>query len=341
MRKSEVFLIFIYSGLVVLMIATTLMSLFNIDLLNYVDNWLFISRLVLILGLFSLSLAILVLVLLQIATLNTRYQLNRQLKRILNNQPLRKQADDEYSLVLQRLSNKMNEVTQTLQQIENGELENRETIVEEERKRVARDLHDTVSQELFAASMVLSGLSGQLATLKTEQISQQLQTVSGILDSAQKELRILLLHLRPLELEGKTLVDGFQLILQEVRDKSDIKVVFNHDDINVPKTIEAHIFRIAQEFINNTLRHAQAKNLAVYLFQNEHELQLRMTDDGIGYDPQEIGEVSYGLKNIRERVADMAGTVRVTTASRKGVAMDIRVPLITRSENGQDNSDIS
>ncbi len=335
MRKSEILLIFIYSTLIVLMIATTLMSLFQIDLLSYLDNYLFLSRLGLIIGLFSLSLAIVFVVLLQIATLNTRYQLNRQLKRILNNKPLRKQADDEYNLVLQRLSNKMNEVTKSLQQIENGELESREAIVEEERRRVARDLHDTVSQELFAASMVLSGLSGQLSNLQNDQIAQQLQTVSGILDSAQKELRILLLHLRPLELEGKTLVDGFHLILQEVMDKSDVKVVFNHDDIDIPKNIEAHIFRIAQEFINNTLRHAQAKNLAVYLFQNEHELQLRMTDDGIGYDPQEIGEVSYGLKNIRERVADMAGTVKVTTASRKGVAMDIRIPLMTRSDNEQ------
>ncbi|MGT2784315.1 sensor histidine kinase [Streptococcus merionis] len=336
MRKSQVLLIFVYSVVIVFMIATTVTSLFQIDLLSYADNPFFLSRFGLIIGLFGLSLSMVVLVLLQIATLNTRYQLNRQLKRILNNQPLRKQADDEYSLILQRLSNKMNEVTTSLQQIENGELESRETIVEEERKRVARDLHDTVSQELFAASMILSGLSGQLPALQKEQIGQQLQTVSGILDSAQKELRILLLHLRPLELEGRTLVDGFHLILQEVKDKSDVKVIFNHDDITIPKNMEAHIFRIAQEFINNTLRHAQAKNLAVYLFQNDHELQLRMTDDGIGYDPQEIGEVSYGLKNIRERVADMAGTVRVTTAPRKGVAMDIRIPIMRRRDNEHD-----
>lgn len=336
MRKSQFLMIFIYSGLIVVMIASSLMSLFTIDLTAFWGNWLFLGRLGVILGLFSLSLALVVLVLLQVATLNTRYQLNRQLRRILNNQPLRKQAEDEYSMVLQRLSTKVNELTSTLQEIENGDLESREAIVLEERKRVARDLHDTVSQELFAASMILSGLSGQLASLNLDQIGQQLQTVGGILESAQKELRILLLHLRPIELEGKTLVDGFNLILQEVKDKSDVKVVFNHDDIDIPKNLEAHIFRIAQEFINNTLRHAQAYNLEVYLYQNDHELQLRMTDDGIGYDPLEIGEVSYGLKNIRERVADMAGTVKVTTAPRKGVAMDIRIPLIKRSDNEHD-----
>lgn len=330
MRKSNVFLVVSYATLIVIMMTSTLMSVFQVDLASLTKQWFQFYQVVSLVGLFSLSLSAVMLVLIQIASLNTKYMFNRQLKRILHNKPLRKQADDEYSLLMQRLSSKMSEVTATLQQIENRDLESREAIIEEERKRVARDLHDTVSQELFAASMILSGLSGQLSNLQQEQVGQQLDTVRGILDSAQKDLRILLLHLRPLELEGKTLLDGFHLILQEVKDKSDVNVTFTHDEIQISKNMETHIFRIAQEFINNTLRHAQAKNLEVYLFQNEHELQLRMTDDGIGYDQQVIGEVSYGLKNIRERVADMAGSVKVTTAPRKGVAMDIRIPLLNR-----------
>lgn len=328
MRKSNIFLIFIYAILIVVMMTSTLLSVFGFDLVSLSKDWMHFYQVALVVVLFSISLAIVMLILTQIASLNTKYMFNRQLKRILTNKPLRKQADDEYSLLLQRLATKMQDVTTTLQQIENRDLETREAIIEEERKRVARDLHDTVSQELFAASMILSGLTGQLDKLATDKISQELSTVTGILESAQKDLRILLLHLRPLELEGKTLLDGFRLILQEVKDKAAVKVVFHHDEIDLPKAMEAHIFRIAQEFINNTLRHAQAKNLEVYLLQTDHELQLRMTDDGIGYDPKEIGEVSYGLKNIKERVADMAGSLKVTTAPRKGVAMDIRIPLV-------------
>ncbi|MET3557491.1 NarL family two-component system sensor histidine kinase LiaS [Streptococcus rupicaprae] len=332
MRKSNVLLVLSYSVLLIILMASSLLSIVKMDWAALTKDWLLFYQFVTVIGLFSISLSVVMLVLVQISSLNTKYMFNRQLKRILNNKPLRKQADDEYNLLLQRLSTKMNEVTTTLQQIENRDLETREAIIEEERKRVARDLHDTVSQELFAASMILSGVSSQLPNLSQEQIGQQLQMVSGIVDTAQKDLRILLLHLRPLELEGKTLLEGLALILQEVKDKSDVTVLFHHDDIAIPKNMETHIFRIAQEFINNTLRHAQAKNLEVYLFQNEHELHLRMTDDGIGYDQQVVDEVSYGLKNIRERVADMAGTVKVRTAPRKGVAMDIRVPLLGKDK---------
>lgn len=332
MRKSMFTLIFVYAGLIVLMVTSSLMSVFKINFSDLSHNWFQFYRVALVVALFSLSLAVVFLVLIQITSLNTKYQLNRQLKRILANKTLRQEAGDEYSQVLQRLASKMKDMTESLQTIENQDLATRESIIEGERRRVARDLHDTVSQELFAASMILSGVSGQVKEMPRAQLGQQLELVAGLLDTAQKDLRVLLLHLRPLELEGKTLVEGLELVLQEVKDKSNVQVTFTHDDIDLPKTMEAHIFRIAQEFINNTLRHAQARQLEVYLIQGEYEFQLRMTDDGIGYDQEEIGEVSYGLQNIRERVTDMAGTLKVTTAPRKGVAMDIRIPLI-RSED--------
>lgn len=335
MRKSSFILIFVYAALIILLITSSLMSVFQIDLTKISQDWFRFYRVVLIVGLFSLSLAVVFLVLIQITSLNTKYQLNRQLKRILANKALRQQAGDEYSQILQQLAVKMRDMTESLQSIENQDLVTREAIVEEERKRVARELHDTVSQELFAASMILSGLSGQVEDIPRQQMGQQLELVSGLLDTAQKDLRVLLLHLRPLELEGRTLVEGLELVLQEVKDKSNIKVTFTHDTLTIPKTMEAHIFRIAQEFVNNTLRHAQAKQLEVYLLQSDYEIQLRMADDGIGYDQGEIGEVSYGLNNIKERVADMAGSLKVTTAPRKGVAMDIRIPL-TRSEEIND-----
>ena len=82
-------------------------------------------------------------------------------------------------------------------------MRNEEEIVEIERKRIARDLHDTVSQELFAANMILSGVATQALELEKSQIQQQLNGVSDILGTAQNDLRVLLLHLRPTELEGK------------------------------------------------------------------------------------------------------------------------------------------
>ena len=107
---------------------------------------------------------------------------------------------------------------------------------------------------------------------------------------------------------------------------------FEHKVDSIPQKIEEHIFRIAQEIISNTLRHAKASRLDVYLYQNKNEVQLKMSDNGIGFHREKLDEVSYGLKNIEERVYDMAGEIQILTAPKQGVAMDIRVPLLEGSE---------
>ena len=99
---------------------------------------------------------------------------------------------------------------------ENHSLAREEEIIEKERKRIARDLHDTVSQELFAAHMILSGVNQQALKLDREKMQTQLQSVTAILETAQKDLRVLLLHLRPVELEQKSLVEGIQILLKEL-----------------------------------------------------------------------------------------------------------------------------
>ena len=219
-------------------------------------------------------------------------------------------------------------MTESLQKSENQVLQREEEIVEKERKRIARDLHDTVSQELFAANMILSGVTGQVSHLDSQQLQSQLTGVTEILDTAQRDLRVLLLHLRPTELEGRSLVAGFQVLVNELRDKSEMEVTFEHEVRDLPKQIEEHIFRIAQEIISNTLRHAEASRMDIFLIQRPHELQLKMADNGVGFEQTGEEEMSYGLRNIRERVADMAGTLKILTAPKKGVAIDIRVPLL-------------
>ena len=156
----------------------------------------------------------------------------------------------------------------------------------------------------------------------------QLQGVTAILETAQRDLRILLLHLRPVELEQKSLVEGIQSLLKELKEKSDLKVTFKFQVVNVPKKIEEHIFRIVQELISNTLRHAQASCLDVYLYQTETELQLKVVDNGRGFEPADVDDLSYGLANIKERVEDMAGTLQLLTAPKQGLAVDIRIPLL-------------
>lgn len=86
--------------------------------------------------------------------------------------------------------------------------------------------------------------------------------------------------------------------------------------------------------ISNTLRHAQASCLDVYLYQTDVELQLKVVDNGIGFQLGSLDDLSYGLRNIKERVEDMAGTVQLLTAPKQGLAVDIRIPCSIRNDKG-------
>lgn len=336
-KRRTYFLLVWLSALIVLVVIASVLPLLNYSLLNpslWVSTNQFIMTIVLLIIVLSLFLGILV----QTVSLVSTQVMRLKLQAILKNKSIKDNHEEE-PLLLQ-LSDKVKTLTRQVQLLDNQDLVNREEIVEGERKRIARDLHDTVSQELFATSMILSGLSSNIASLPQETVQEQLVLVKDMIESAQRDLRILLLHLRPSELESKTLVEGFELILREVSDKSSIVVHFQHEVSELPKLIEEHLFRIAQEIISNTLRHAKAKHLDVYLLQKETELQLKMTDDGIGFQQGADDELSYGLQNIRERVEDMAGTIKIRTAPNKGVAIDIRIPLLKGKEDEYDSSDV-
>ncbi|HEO7041871.1 TPA: sensor histidine kinase [Streptococcus agalactiae] len=336
MKKHHYFLAFFYGSVIIFAICFVIIDSLGVNLVHLHQTsrlWLIEQ---LIFSIFFLSLAVTILLLLTWFLLddNSKRQINHNLRRILNNQSINVTDDGtEISTNIQRLSKKMNLMTASLQSKENSRILKSQEIVKQERKRIARDLHDTVSQDLFAASMVLSGIAQNVSQLDVDQVGSQLLAVEEMLQHAQNDLRILLLHLRPVELENKTLSEGFRMILKELTDKSDIEVVYHESILTLPKKIEDNIFRIGQEFISNTLKHSQASRLEVYLNQTENELQLKMIDNGIGFDMDSVYDLSYGLKNIEDRVEDLAGNLQLLSQPGKGVAMDIRLPLVNQSED--------
>ncbi|HGD2059317.1 TPA: sensor histidine kinase [Streptococcus agalactiae] len=336
MKKHHYFLAFFYGSVIIFAICFVIIDSLGVNLVHLYQTsrlWLIEQ---LIFSIFFLSLAVTILLLLTWFLLddNSKRQINHNLRRILNNQSINVTDDGtEISTNIQRLSKKMNLMTASLQSKENSRILKSQEIVKQERKRIARDLHDTVSQDLFAASMVLSGIAQNVSQLDVDQVGSQLLAVEEMLQHAQNDLRILLLHLRPVELENKTLSEGFRMILKELTYKSDIEVVYHESILTLPKKIEDNIFRIGQEFISNTLKHSQASRLEVYLNQTENELQLKMIDNGIGFDMDSVYDLSYGLKNIEDRVEDLAGNLQLLSQPGKGVAMDIRLPLVNQSED--------
>lgn len=220
------------------------------------------------------------------------------------------------------LSREVQELSSMPQMIGN---ETKEQILEQERHRIARELHDSVSQQLFAAMMMLSALNEMKDTLP-EKIQKSLQLIESIINESQSEMRALLLHLRPVKLEGKTLKKGVEQLLVELQTKVQMNMKWEISPIDTLPGIEDHLFRIVQEILSNTLRHAKAKNLEVYLNKNEQEISLRIFDDGVGFDTSVKKSGSYGLMNIRERVSGLGGTCKIISFPQQGTVIDIRIP---------------
>lgn len=330
MKKQSYLLIGLTSLLFLLFLANSLLDIFELDWSYLLQDIEKTEKLIFLILVFSLSMIFFFVLFWRVIEEVSRRKMQVNLKRLLAGKEVISFADPDLDASFKSLSGKLNLLTEAVQKAENQSLVKEEAIIEKERKRIARDLHDTVSQELFAAHMILSGVSQQALKLDREKMQTQLQSVAAILETAQKDLRVLLLHLRPVELEEKSLVEGIQILLKELEDKSDLKVSLKQNVSKLPKKIEEHIFRILQELISNTLRHAQASCLDVYLYQTDVELQLKVVDNGIGFQLGSLDDLSYGLRNIKERVEDMAGTVQLLTAPKQGLAVDIRIPLLDK-----------
>lgn len=197
-------------------------------------------------------------------------------------------------------------------------------IVEEERQRLARELHDSVSQQLFAASMMLSALK---SVNHAEQVSKQLNLLEKMLHESQLEMRALLLHLRPVGLKNKTLEQGLIQLIKELKQKIPLNINADIEEIKLEKGVEDHLFRIAQESISNTLRHAKAEHITIELFRTGNRVILRVTDDGRGFDINQIDDTRYGLHTMKERALEIGGTCHVISAPQSGTRIEVKVPI--------------
>lgn len=194
-----------------------------------------------------------------------------------------------------------------------------------ERQRLARELHDSVSQQLFAASMLLSALTEQE---ETKEKSGALHQVEKMVQQAQLEMRALLLHLRPIALHNNTLAEGLKDLIIELQQKVYFHIDYQIEEISLSRAEEDHLFRIAQEALSNTLRHAKATEVELLLIARDHLAILRIQDNGIGFNiDDEKASTSYGLKNIAERAVEIGCKYKIVSVPGEGTIVEVKVPL--------------
>ena len=118
-------------------------------------------------------------------------------------------------------------------------------------------------------------------------------------------------------------------LLQELQAKVPIDISWEMDaNIQLPKGIEDHLFRIVQEALSNTLRHSKATTMEIKLQHPPDAIRLTVRDNGIGFDMDNQKHASYGLVSMRERVNEVGGSINIVTAPDKGTRIEIRVPLV-------------
>lgn len=211
----------------------------------------------------------------------------------------------------------------------------RVTAIVEERQRLARELHDAVSQQLFAISMTATAAMRTLDK-DYDKAKRQLSLIEEMSAVAQSEMRALLLHLRPVYLEGKGLEQGLTELIKELRVKVPMDIVFEMDPgVLLPKGVENHLFRIVQEAISNTLRHAKAERMEIRILRRGETVRMTLRDDGIGFELDDTKQTSYGLSTMQERIAETGGSIQFITAPGKGTRIEITIPLVNEKEAGE------
>jgi signal transduction histidine kinase len=198
---------------------------------------------------------------------------------------------------------------------------------EEERKRISRELHDGIGQQMSGLKLAWQNLSISAKGL-TDTEKQKLKELSEILDSTATEVRTLSHQMMPKVLESFGLVPAMDEMLEKALQLTALKYQFEHYNLDqrLPQRVELAVFRIAQELINNVIKHAKASFVSVQLFKNQQQLILIIEDNGTGIAKNETGD-GHGLLNIRSRLNTINGQINFETSVSAGTAATVRISI--------------
>ena len=204
-----------------------------------------------------------------------------------------------------------------------------ELAVVHERQRLARELHDSVTQSLYSLSLMAEAARRLVAAGKTDRGMVYLVRIGESAQQVLKEMRLLVYELRPLMLERDGLASALKQRLETVEGRAGVETKLVVDGAGLlPERIETELYRIAQEALNNSLKHSNASSVAVYLETKGDPVGLTVRDNGRGFSTEEIADKGgLGLASMQERAQRLGGHVDVASAPGKGVTITVTIPL--------------
>lgn len=197
----------------------------------------------------------------------------------------------------------------------------------EERHRLARDLHDSLKQQLFALGMLIGGARTVLHR-DPAQVEQRFDEMEHLLEQAQEELKTLIHQLRPHALADKRLVAAVEQFCRQWEIQHGIEVRLElEQDLVLPRFLEEAYYRVMQEAFSNIARHSQATQVYVRLGRWQQSVLLSIADNGRGFEREALTKQGLGLVSMEERAREVGGLFRLECAPDQGTVVQVMVPL--------------
>lgn len=213
------------------------------------------------------------------------------------------------------------------------------TAQEDERKRIARELHDSTSQSLTS---LLVGLRHLEAADDPAAARQRLGDIRKIVNATLDEVHALAWQLRPSVLDDLGLAAALQRYIADYQGRYDVQVDYVARNLaeRLPVAVETTLYRVIQEGLTNIARHAQARNASILIEQRPASVRVIVEDNGVGFDVERVGASRLGLQGIHERVQLLGGKLVIESQPGQGTSLFIEIPLTeeAKHERGDDDS---
>jgi two-component system sensor histidine kinase DegS len=203
---------------------------------------------------------------------------------------------------------------------------------EEERKRIAREIHDGPAQSM-ANIVMRTEYCIKLLDLNPEQVLGELLSLQNLVRLSLMDVRKIIFDLRPMVLDDLGLAPAIKRYLSNYKEQYGLRVEFLcfGQQRRLDSSVEVALFRIVQELVSNVHKHAQAKNAVVKIELLRKKINVHVKDDGIGFDLEQVmsdkDREGYGLIGMRERVQLLSGDINITTAPGQGTSINLTIPL--------------
>ncbi|WP_144934294.1 sensor histidine kinase [Paenibacillus sp. 32O-W] len=242
----------------------------------------------------------------------------------------------QMNVVLEYLSGDLNQVTRMLESAKNRQMLGLKIIMaqEEERKRIAREIHDGLAQTMAHVVLRTEIAERMLSQENLDSVKEELSDLKGQVRDGLEEVRKMIFNLRPMALDDLGLIPTLHKFVQDFEEKSKIRTRFElaGREKRLPSEMEVAVYRLIQEAFSNVLKHAKATYISLTITFQKHMTQIVIKDNGIGFNVEEmeskmITSSHYGLIGMQERIDLLEGKIDIESKKGEGTKITMLIPI--------------